>query len=563
MSDATAAKLKSLFQKYDANGDGVLSMEELSGILQKLGSKPQDIKVAFGQMDANHDGSVQYDELVDWLTGAKKQSGAAQANNVSDVFMSFSGGKTDMDGKTLAKLCKDCSLLCKRFTATDVDLVFAKVVTKGQRRIDVQQFQKAIQLIAEKKGSSVDSITAQILAAGGPTLKGTVADSVRFHDDKNTYTGTHVNGGPEHVAVGAGTAADQSWKRPDNAPVQTTPRDHHTMRPAQVVDSSTSAQAAPTKSSAKKPSGTMTEAFKAHCSGEMDGKTFAKFCKDAGLVDKKLTPTDVDLIFAKVVQKGQRRIDYHEFEKAFELIAEKKGVDHRVVADQVMDCSGPVLHGTQADAVRFHDDKNTYTGTHVNGGPESVPVGGGTVADTSWKRPDAQQQSPQPPAAPKPSSQAPHRPGSRKDPEPTRPAKGANGNCSNVKETFLEYCDGEMDGKTFAKLCRDTSLLDKKFTATDVDLIFAKAVSKGQRRIDYNKFEVALQLIADKKGMTIDDIHDSVLSVRGPVLAGTVADNVRFHDDKSTYTGVHVNGGPESVAVGQGTVADSSWKRPG
>jgi len=31
----------------------------------------------------------------------------------------------------------------------------------------------------------------------------------------------------------------------------------------------------------------------------MDGTKFAKFCKDMGLVGKKLTSTDVDIIFAQ------------------------------------------------------------------------------------------------------------------------------------------------------------------------------------------------------------------------------------------------------------------------
>mmetsp|Transcript_77594 Transcript_77594/g.203718 ORF Transcript_77594/g.203718 Transcript_77594/m.203718 type:complete len:131 (-) Transcript_77594:107-499(-) len=36
----------------------------------------------------------------------------------------------------------------------------------------------------------------------------------RFFYDKSSYTGTHVNGGPERVAKGGGTSVDQSWKRP-------------------------------------------------------------------------------------------------------------------------------------------------------------------------------------------------------------------------------------------------------------------------------------------------------------------------------------------------------------
>lgn len=34
-------------------------------------------------------------------------------------------------------------------------------------------------------------------------------------------------------------------------------------------------------------------------------------------------------------------------------------------------------------------------------------------------------------------------------------------------------------------------------------------------------------------------------------MYGTKADNVRFHDDKSTYTGVHKMGGPTTVDDGR------------
>jgi len=36
----------------------------------------------------------------------------------------------------------------------------------------------------------------------------------RFFYDKSSYTGTHANGGPDHVAKGLGTSRDQTWKRP-------------------------------------------------------------------------------------------------------------------------------------------------------------------------------------------------------------------------------------------------------------------------------------------------------------------------------------------------------------
>lgn len=106
-----------------------------------------------------------------------------------------------------------------------------------------------------------------------------------------------------------------------------------------------------------------------------------------------------------------------------------------------------------------------------------------------------------------------------------------------------------MDGKTFTKFAKDTKLVDKKLTVTDVDLIFAKAKAKTERRITYVEFQNALGLIADKKGTTADAIKEQVLSSGGPTFSGTKADNVKFHDDKSLYTGVYAQGGPTNVDV--------------
>ena len=44
---------------------------------------------------------------------------------------------------------------------------------------------------------------------------------------------------------------------------------------------------------------------------------------------------------------------------------------------------------------------------------------------------------------------------------------------------------GQMDGKLFSKLCKETGIIDKKCTGTDVDLIFARAKPKGGRKLDY------------------------------------------------------------------------------
>ena len=42
-------------------------------------------------------------------------------------------------------------------------------------------------------------LEAKILASGGKTLTGTVAQANKFHDDKALYTGVHAKGGPSTI----------------------------------------------------------------------------------------------------------------------------------------------------------------------------------------------------------------------------------------------------------------------------------------------------------------------------------------------------------------------------
>ena len=110
---------------------------------------------------------------------------------------------------------------------------------------------------------------------------------------------------------------------------------------------------------------------------------------------------------------------------------------------------------------------------------------------------------------------------------------------------------GEMDGRAFSKLAKDTKLLDKKLTSTTIDLIFAKC--KGIRTMTFEQFHKALEECANKKGISVEAIQSTVCqSAAGPQYNGTKADYVKFHDDKNLYTGVYANGGPSTVDIGAG-----------
>lgn len=119
----------------------------------------------------------------------------------------------------------------------------------------------------------------------------------------------------------------------------------------------------------------LEQVFKNFAGGhaEMDNRQFSKVAKDCGLIDKKLTMGEVDLIFTKV--KGNpsiRKIKYPQFEQAISMFATKKGVKYEDVMGAIVKHGGPHYAGTKADFVKFHDDKKTYTGTHAQGGPSVV-----------------------------------------------------------------------------------------------------------------------------------------------------------------------------------------------
>jgi len=116
------------------------------------------------------------------------------------VFHSFAHGAQDMDGVQFAKLTRDIELLDDNLNSTDVDLIFAKVKGNSSvRKITFEQFQEALEQLAEKKGVSKEDLAGKIEQAGGPHFHGTVPDNVRLHDDKSTYTGVYAHGGPSVV----------------------------------------------------------------------------------------------------------------------------------------------------------------------------------------------------------------------------------------------------------------------------------------------------------------------------------------------------------------------------
>ncbi|KAJ7994524.1 hypothetical protein DPEC_G00250370 [Dallia pectoralis] len=107
---------------------------------------------------------------------------------------------------------------------------------------------------------------------------------------------------------------------------------------------------------------------------EMNGKNWAKLCKDCKIIDgKNVTGTDVDIVFTKVKAKTSRVITYEEFQRALEELAPKrfKGQSkeealqsiHKLIEGKEPTNVG-VTKVAKTAAVDRLTDTTKYTGSH-------------------------------------------------------------------------------------------------------------------------------------------------------------------------------------------------------
>jgi len=167
-----------------------------------------------------------------------------------------------------------------------------------------------------------------------------------------------------------------------------------------------------------------------------------------------------------------------------------------------MQCDRPKSVGRGPE--KFFYDKNSYTGTHAQGGPDRIAKGSGSLPDQSWKRPSPDNEL--------------------------------------ARITLLSQQAG-VGGNTSPSYSK--TLSTPTFSTGTVALAAARPPSRGRHGETHVR--------PSSRGVGAVRLRSPAAGVTGPE---------RFFYDKSTYTGTHTRGGPSSVAKGNGTSFDQSWKRP-
>merc|ERR1712098_209301 len=140
----------------------------------------------------------------------------AELKAIYIAFCSFGKGKEEklMDGRTFRKALKDSKIESAKagISSTTIDLVFAKIVTKGKRKIGFLTFCKGLEEVAKRGKTTVDELVKKIIAKGGPTARGTKAGNVRLAR-KDQFCGIAPRGGPstiDNLASGLAGLLDRS-----------------------------------------------------------------------------------------------------------------------------------------------------------------------------------------------------------------------------------------------------------------------------------------------------------------------------------------------------------------
>ena len=382
---------------------------------------------------------------------------------IESVFTSYSTlsqtGNQTMDSARFFKLCYDSLLLDKRFRKNDVDIVFIKYRDAKTKSLDFLGFKKALDDVAERKASDIDTIKQLILIANkdGLHITGSRAEKNRFHDDASTWTGVHARGGMTIIDNSATTffspiAAHNLIKGHDKrgAALNTNeviPERYMKQKPSERANS-----AGPRGRSAESPA---EDYYPTQGSSSKYRRT------------RSMSPTALN----------------EKYKIALEALRPKQKTNKFISVVETDD-------KTRETARYYFDIYANPPGCHLSDGMEGM--------------------------------------------------------------RFRRFV---LDNR---KLLVDTV----KFKRTEIDIIFTKFRDAKTRKLSFDGFMCCLDFIAQRRGVGVAKVLAVIAAkgkTEGPIKAITKTLANRFHDDKTTYTGIYKAGGPSVLDAN----SDAFWGHNG
>ncbi|XP_056175398.1 probable calcium-binding protein CML15 [Syzygium oleosum] len=134
------SQLRDIFERFDMDSDGSLTILELAALLRSLGLKPSgdQVHVLLGNMDANGNGLVEFDELVNVILPGINEDALINQEQLLEVFRSF-----DRDGNgyiTAAELAGAMAKMGQPLTYKELREMIKEADADGDGMISFNEF---------------------------------------------------------------------------------------------------------------------------------------------------------------------------------------------------------------------------------------------------------------------------------------------------------------------------------------------------------------------------------------------------------------------------------------
>ncbi|XP_047968736.1 probable calcium-binding protein CML16 [Salvia hispanica] len=133
-------QLRDIFARFDMDHDGSLTQLELAALLRSIGLKPSgdQIHSLLANMDANGNGSIEFDELVDAILPDINEEVLLNQDQLMEVFRSF-----DRDGNgyiTAAELAGQMAKMGHPLTYRELSDMMQEADSNGDGVISLNEF---------------------------------------------------------------------------------------------------------------------------------------------------------------------------------------------------------------------------------------------------------------------------------------------------------------------------------------------------------------------------------------------------------------------------------------
>ncbi|GAU12811.1 hypothetical protein TSUD_72980 [Trifolium subterraneum] len=132
-------ELKQIFSRFDANGDGKISVSELDNILRSLGSGvPKDqLQRVMEDLDTDHDGFINLSEFASFCRAGSADGDASELREAFDLY------DKDKNGLISAtELCQVLNSLGMKCSVEECHNMIKSVDSDGDSNVNFEEFKK-------------------------------------------------------------------------------------------------------------------------------------------------------------------------------------------------------------------------------------------------------------------------------------------------------------------------------------------------------------------------------------------------------------------------------------